>query len=225
MAVSFARRAAAAAPVSPPYPPRSVYAKASGASDTDRILSANASWIVPDYPTTRGGGNAPGFWYGIEPIPADVLIQPILAYGDGVPDFQIFTGFYDWHDGNWVQSRVQNVKPGTVVSGSIIWNAATSTYTQSIWAGNGAPISTVVSRPDEHNEVFTSLYFVIEHQPNDCREYPANGGITFTDIAAEWASGKALTAADWAVAQFKPSCNSNGIVKNATTLEFTWDTK
>ena len=54
-----------------------VYAKAAGAGS--RVLSVNATWEVPAYPTTRGGGNAPGWWFGIEPVPADILIQPILA--------------------------------------------------------------------------------------------------------------------------------------------------
>jgi len=69
-----------------------VYAKAAGGGK--KVLGVNATWSVPAYPTTRGGGNAPGWWFGIEPNPADVLIQPILAYGDGVPEYQIFTGFY-----------------------------------------------------------------------------------------------------------------------------------
>ena len=56
-----------------------VYARSSGAGS--KVLSVNATWKVPAYPTTRGGGNAPGFWFGVEPNPADVLIQPILAYG------------------------------------------------------------------------------------------------------------------------------------------------
>lgn len=72
-----------------------VYGKASGVSTSDRVLNVSASWRVPAYPKQRGGGNAPGWWFGIEPVPADVLIQPILAYGDGVPEYQIFTGFFD----------------------------------------------------------------------------------------------------------------------------------
>ncbi len=56
-----------------------VYGKAAGGGA--KVLSVNATWRVPAYPTTRGGGNAPGWWFGIEPNPADVLIQPILAYG------------------------------------------------------------------------------------------------------------------------------------------------
>jgi hypothetical protein len=54
-----------------------VYAKASG--EGSRVLFVNATWTVPAYPTTRDGGNAPGWWFGIEPVPADILIQPILA--------------------------------------------------------------------------------------------------------------------------------------------------
>jgi hypothetical protein len=37
-----------------------VYAKAAG--NGARVLSVNASWVVPAYPTTRSGGNAPGWW-------------------------------------------------------------------------------------------------------------------------------------------------------------------
>jgi hypothetical protein len=32
------------------------------ANSTGRILSANATWTVPTFPSTRGGGNAPGWW-------------------------------------------------------------------------------------------------------------------------------------------------------------------
>jgi hypothetical protein len=33
-----------------------------------------------------------GWWFGIEPEPADYLIQPILAYGDGQNAYTIFNG-------------------------------------------------------------------------------------------------------------------------------------
>ncbi len=42
-----------------------VYGVAKGAGA--KVLSVNASWVVPSYPATRGGGNAPGWWFGIEP--------------------------------------------------------------------------------------------------------------------------------------------------------------
>lgn len=195
------------------------------ANSTGRILHANATWAVPAYPTTRAGGNAPGWWFGIEPTPADVLIQPILAYGDGSPAYTIFTGFYDWHDGNWVQSATQDVTPGTKLLGSIDWDAATETYRQCIQVvGSGKPICTRVSKANTHGELFNQIFFVVEHQPNSCGEYPANGAVTFENINVVWQDGKVLTPADWTIAQFKPACNSQGKVLSASSLEFTWST-
>jgi len=46
------------------------------------------------YPTIMEGGNAPGWWFGIEPEPAMNLIQPILAYGYTGEQYAIFNGFF-----------------------------------------------------------------------------------------------------------------------------------
>ena len=194
-----------------------VYAKAPGKGS--KVLSVNATWVVPDYPTTRPGGNAPGWWFGVEPNPADVLIQPILAYGDGTDQFTIFTGFYDWHDGNWIQSNVDQVVPGDVLVGKIWWNG--KTYQQSIEKKGSKPIVTTVSVSNLHGETFTDVYFVVEHQPNSCSEYPKNGNVTFTDIAIAWESG---ATPSWTTSQFKPACNSLGKVISNTELLFTWNT-
>jgi hypothetical protein len=198
-----------------------VYAIAAGGGS--QVLSVNATWAVPAFPTTRGGGNAPGWWFGVEPAQpnADVLIQPILAYGDGTPDYTIFTGLYDWHGGEWIQSPVAPVKPGDMVTGSIWWDAAKKTYMQSIARKGNKAITTTVAIKNLHGETFTDVYFVVEHQPNSCSEYPANGGVVFHDIAIAWADGH---SPDWAVHQFKPACNSQGKVVNATAVSFSWDT-
>ena len=74
---------------------------ASRAPQGKRVTAVNMTWPVPAYPTTRGGGNAPGWWWGFEPVPALDLLQPILAYGDGSPDYTIFNGEFDWSDGAW----------------------------------------------------------------------------------------------------------------------------
>ena len=150
-----------------------------------------------------------------------MLIQPILAYGDGVPEYQIFTGFYDWHDGQWQQSRVNNVKPGQVIEGSIWLDGASGLYKQSVNVRGAKPIVTTVTKAQMHSETFTDVYFVVEHQPNSCAEYPADGGVVFENIQVQWESGAAPA---WKIAQFKPACNSLGKVLNASALQFTWDT-
>ena len=138
-----------------------------------------------------------------------------------MPEYQIFTGFYDWHNGDWVQSKVQNVKPGTVLQGAIWLDSSLGEYKQSINVLGGRPIVTTVTKAQMHDEVFTDVYFVVEHQPNSCSEYPANGEVVFQDISVVWSSGAAPA---WTTAQFKPACNSLGHVVNASTLKFTWNT-
>ena len=152
--------------------------------------------------------------------PSPALARVFFCSGDGVPEYQIFTGFYDWHDSQWQQSKVQNVKPGTVVQGAI-WLDAEGLYKQSIAVQGGRPIVTSVTAAQMHGEVFTDVYFVVEHQPNSCSEYPADGGIVFEDIAIAWESGAKPV---WSVKQFKPACNSQGKVLNASSLQFTWST-
>ena len=130
--------------------------------------------------------------------------------------------FYDWHDGNWIQSKTATVKPGDSITGTVTWDAATETYSQSIALSGRAPITTKVTKAQEHGETFTDVYFVVEHQPNTCSEYPSNGNIVFTNIEIAWESGAAPV---WDVKQFQPACNSQGKVLNASALEFTWATK
>ncbi len=197
-----------------------VYALAS--ANGSRVLSVNATWTVPSYPATRAGGNAPGWWFGVEPRPADVLIQPIVAYGDGSPEYTIFTGYYSWHNGDWVQSTTQTVKPGDVVLGTIEYQTG-NVYKQciSLVGGRGKPICTQVTKTQTYGEVFTDVYFVVEHQPNSCSEYPANGQVTFTNIQIAWESGAKPI---WEWHTFQPACNSAGKILNQSAVQFTWST-
>jgi len=128
----------------------------------------------------------------------------------------------DWHDGQWQQSRVANVKPNTKLVGSIWLDESTGLYSQSIQVVGGKPIVTTVAKSQMHGEIFTDVYFVVEHQPNDCSEYPASGKIVFENIEVSWEGGGVPA---WTVAQFKPACNSLGKVLNSSSLEFTWITK
>jgi hypothetical protein len=67
------------------------------------VTLVNATWKVPSYPNQQYGGNAPGWWYGIEPTAMNDLIQPILAWGDGAPQYTIFNGRFTWAGMNWWQ--------------------------------------------------------------------------------------------------------------------------
>ena len=156
------------------------------------------------------------------PVANDELIQPILAYGDGSPEYTIFNGYYDWHDGNWVQSADIQVNPGDIIDASVTFVQKDNSYTQSIAKrGGGAPI--LSPTPVLNNELYVNVYFVVEHQPNSCGEYPADGIWTVQNITVAY-DNAVLKDPKWTCKQFQPACSSQGKVIDANTLEFTWTT-
>ena len=147
-----------------------------------------------------------------------------------------------------MQSAVAPVKPGDVVYGNVTWDATTGTYTQQVGKSGSKPIVTKVTKAEEHSEVFTDVYVVVEHQPNSCAEvrgrrgsaraggrargrarthilpsqYPSNNNVTFTDIQISWASGAPLTLSSWTVAAFKPACSSVAKMLSANSVQLLW---
>ena len=180
------------------------------------------TWAVPAYPTTRGGGNAPGFWYGTEPTPALYLLQPILAYGDGSPDYTIFNGEYDWPTSQWWMSDTQTVRPGDVIVSSTVYDASADAYTLFI-ANTNSSGKGITSRRSGSKQLFTDVYVVVEHQPNSCSEYPASGGMVFSDISIAW-DGQLAADPKWTAQQFKPACNIQAAVLSPSSIGFTWAT-
>jgi len=186
-----------------------------------RITWANASWIVPSYPSEQEGGEAPGWWFGIEPEPAMDLIQPILAWGDEGAEYTIFNGYYQWDDSDWYQSESGVVTPGNHIYAWVSYVAANDSYNMYITCQEtGWSVTTNIACED--GKIFQDLYFVVEHQPDDCGQYPANGYIVFDNINME-VEGKPFVA-NWEGYQYQPACDSNFQIINPNSVKFTWDT-
>ncbi len=77
--------------------------------------------------------------------------------------------------------------------------------------------------PVEAGKVYTDLYFVMEHQPDDCGQLPNDGKIVFSDINIEL-NYKAVPQAKWQAFQYQPACNSQAQVISSSSVSFTWDT-
>ena len=95
-----------------------------------------------------------------------------------------------------MQSQVAPVKPGDVVYGNVTWDATTGTYTQQVGKSGSKPIVTKVTKAEEHSEVFTDVYVVVEHQPNSCAEVRGRSG-----SARAHAQERALTPAAYPFAR------------------------
>ena len=86
-------------------------------------------------------------------------------------------------------------------------------------AATGFNVTTTI--PVEGTKVYTTVYFVVEHQPDSCDQLPADGTIVFTDIAVQW-EGKTVDPA-WKAFPFQDACNCTGVVVSPSSLAFTWD--
>jgi len=185
-----------------------------------KITRVNATWKVMSYPTIMQGGNAPGWWFGIEPRPALELIQPILAYGYTGAQYAIFNGYYDWNSGNFWASDTGTVTPGQTVIASVWYDQSSDSYNMYIACPETG--FSVTSNIAANGLTYTDTYFVVEHQPNSCGEYPANGNIIFQNIYIE-INGQQINP-QWQAIDFQDDCNCQGYIVDSSTIKFTWDT-
>eukprot|EP00754_Rhynchopus_humris_P038940 Rhum_TRINITY_DN21579_c0_g1::Rhum_TRINITY_DN21579_c0_g1_i1::g.174317::m.174317 len=184
------------------------------------ITFVNVTWTVPSYPASRNSPAAPGWWYGVEPEPACDLIQPILAYGYTGNEYSIFNGEYDWEGTGWWASGTQTVQPGDKVYSRLTMEKP-GQYKMVIGkVGGGDPI--VSTRQGTINKPYSDLYFVVEHQPSSCTQYPASGTISFENINVEVAHEPVVPK--WEQVKYQDACNCTGQTIDPRTLKFTWDT-
>jgi len=185
-----------------------------------RVTYVNATWIVPQNPSNPYGGNAPGWWFGIEPNPASDLIQPILAWGYTSNEFTIFNGYFQWDDGYWWSSTQGQVQPGNTVTAWVKYSPSDNSYNMFI-ACKETGFSVKSNIPVEQGKLYTDTYFVLEHQPDDCSGYPPNGQVTFTNIHIE-IENKPVTP-QWTAHTYVPACNSQAVVLSPSSVKFTWN--
>jgi len=186
-----------------------------------RVTFVNASWVVPANPSDQSAGNAPGWWFGIEPEPACFLIQPILAWGDSGSEFTIFNGYYQWDDSYWWQSNVGQVNPGNHINAWVQYESSNNSYNMYIGCTEtGWSITSNIAVNE--NQTYTDTYFVVEHQPDDCGQYPSNGDIVFENIHIEL-EGQEVTP-KWQGHTWQDACNCQPHVISPSSVKFTWQT-
>lgn len=189
------------------------------------ITALNTTWVVPSLPAKPFGSNAPGWWFGVMDKDGDgALVQPILAYGYTGSHYTIFNGVFDWTDGSWHTSPLkETVSPGDVITSSVIYNKAVHSYTMRIASKQlGKTITTEYALLSAQTEPESAAVFVLEHQPETCHAYPANGQMSFEHVHLE-VDGKWVEHPEWRALQKNPACGSQALVVDSQTLKFTWD--
>ena len=189
-----------------------------------KVTMVNATWTVPPLPKESFGSNAPGWWFGIQTKDGNgALIQPILAYGYQGPVYTMFNGVFDWTDASWHTSwEKDTVDPGDTLVSSISLVGDREYEMKITSTKSGKTITTPYKLEDGQSEEETVVYFVLEHQPDTCAAYPANGECTFSNVYVE-VEGKLVANPTWETHQEQPACDSKAQVVDARTLKITWD--
>jgi len=194
------------------------------------ITELNCSWIVPSFPKTARGSNAPGWWFGVQTKEGDgALIQPILAYGYNGNTYTMFNGVFDWTDRSWHTSPEKyTVKPGDKLTSSIKYNQpggdqSSPSYTMVISSSQlGKSISTTYELSSRQKGTEQTAYFVLEHQPRTCAAYPTNGVATFRNISIA-VDHELVHSPKWQALDERPACNSKATILDPSTIQITWD--
>ena len=62
---------------------------------------------------------------------------------------------------------------------------------------------------------------VLEHQPDNCKELPPNGNVTWTDITIE-VNGQPVANPLWVAKEEEPKCGSKAVI-NDKSISITWE--
>ena len=68
----------------------------------------------------------------------------------------------------------------------------------------------------------TQAFFVVEHQPRSCQQFPKSGNVTFRDVYVE-VDYEPVAAPVWVAQQEKPACASAAAVVDSATAVISWD--
>jgi hypothetical protein len=191
------------------------------ANAADTITSLSATMLVPEDPVTLGG--SPAFWFGVQTANGDgALVQPIMAKWVA-GRFNMFEEIYDWTNGRDSASPHVTVSPGELISATVTYQSVDNSYNMNMTASPSGKVSNYNYKLLEAQTATESVgYFVLEHQPSDCGQLPANGVVSWRDVCVE-VNGVVVEDAEWVAMQEKPACGSVATVLNSTAIDITWD--
>jgi len=144
--------------------------------------SFNGTWKVPTAPTTYED-QILYFFTGLTEQSGSEIIQPVLQYGKTPDGGGEYWEVACW----WVNGAYLYSKPVTVQSGDTVFGYM-NTLSYPNWelgaSINGGQQQTNIIVSNYYPQV--TAYVTLEaYQMTDCKEYPSDGSITFTDLVLD----------------------------------------
>jgi hypothetical protein len=201
------------------------------ATTTTSYGALTATWTVPPVPASNDGQTV-YFFPGLEDIDDVVsIIQPVLGWN---ADFGGAWGIASWNccpSGITVESSPVRVNPGNEIKGTMKDACAAGTLSCSKWnvtsedvsTGHHTTLSNTPSEGQTFNWAFAGaleVYNVVQ-----CSDYPANGSLTFSDVALYDYNFDRISNPGWAMTFWAtgltPQCGYGGpVAPGQVTLDY-----
>jgi hypothetical protein len=197
------------------------YAVGTIPADATRITRLDMTWTVGAEPKRSRAFFSP--WFGMDPADNLNLIQPVNPWSGSA--WSMYTEYYQWKPTHNSNSKQYPVQAGQTLSGSMVYDAATDSYTLSqTIVETGVTSSQVVACQD--GKKYTIPYVVYE-KTFPCADYPPDEIVTFRDVYVECDGADCTSAVQWRADVEDDNCAMEAhISQNSTNTEIsiTWDT-
>lgn len=195
------------------------YAVGTVPSGTDRITKLNMTWTVGADAQRSGAFYSP--WFGMDPADNLNLIQPVNPWLGS--NWNMYTEYFQWRPEHNSNSRQESVKSGQTLTGSLLYNSASDSYTLSQMVQETGVVSTQEVKC-QNGKKYTLPYVVYE-KTFPCKDYPPDGKVTFRNIYAECDGKDCTKAIQWEGKVKDANCNMKATPAADGTISITWDTK
>jgi hypothetical protein len=194
------------------------YAVGEVPSGVERITKLEMTWTVGAEPVHSRAFFSP--WFGMDPDDNLNLIQPVNPWSGS--SWSMYTEYYQWKPTHNSNSQSYSVKSGQTLHGSMIYDASSDAYflNQTIVETGQSSTQTV---PCQTGKKYRLPYVVYE-KTFPCKDYPADGVVTFRDIVAECDGKDCANDIKWASKVQDANCDMKANIIDANTISITWDT-
>lgn len=195
------------------------FAKYTAPNPTDTITRMKASMIVPNTPENSGG--SPAFWFGLQTDKGNgALVQPIMAKWFGRA-FYMFQEIFDWTDYQDHQTHPIIVYAGEVITAEVQYEKQSNSY-KMFMNSSGTTEQSIYEYKLIQKATESTAYFVLEHQPDNCKELPNPGIVSWTNIEID-VNNVPVKNPLFVPAEESPACGSNAIVQQNEWVNITWN--
>lgn len=195
------------------------YAVGEVPNGVERITKLEMTWTVGAEPKKSRAFFSP--WFGMDPSDNLNLIQPVNPWTRS--SWAMYTEYYQWSPTHNSNSDQYTVKSGQTLKGSLVYDAATDSYTLSQTIVETGQTSSQVVKAQDGKKY--NLPYIVYEKTFPCDTYPPDEKVTFRDIVIECDGKPCTNDVKWAAKVKDANCDMKANIESPTQISITWNTK